>query len=57
MSILKLAERVRDLVNPQATIQHMSYREAYDDSFEDIRRRVPDLTAFVKRSVTLPALV
>ncbi len=44
VSILKLAERVRDLVNPQATIQHMSYREAYDDSFEDIRRRVPDLT-------------
>lgn len=44
VSILKLAEQVRSLVNPQAKIEFQSYRQAYDDDFEDIRRRVPDLT-------------
>lgn len=44
VSILQLAQRVIDRVNPAATIQHQSYANAYDESFEDIRRRVPDLT-------------
>jgi UDP-glucose 4-epimerase len=42
-TILQLAERVRAIVNPQAKIVHQSYVEAYDQDFEDIRRRVPDL--------------
>ncbi len=44
VSILSLAEQVRTIVNPQATIEFQSYRQAYDEDFEDIRRRVPDLT-------------
>ncbi len=44
VTILQLAQRVIDRVNPKASIDFQSYREAYDDSFEDIRRRVPDLT-------------
>lgn len=44
VSILELAERVVARVNPQAEIEFQSYSDAYDDSFEDIRRRVPDLT-------------
>ena len=44
ITILKLAETVREIVNPQAEIQFQSYSEAYDDDFEDIRRRVPDLS-------------
>ncbi len=44
VSILELAERVRARVNPQAPIQFQSYADAYDATFEDIRRRVPDLT-------------
>jgi UDP-glucose 4-epimerase len=44
VSILELAERVIARVNPDATIDFQSYSDAYDDSFEDIRRRVPDLT-------------
>jgi UDP-glucose 4-epimerase len=44
VSILELAERVVARVNPATEIQFQSYQEAYDDSFEDIRRRVPDLT-------------
>ena len=44
VSILELAERVIARVNPEAEIRFQSYAEAYDESFEDIRRRVPDLT-------------
>jgi len=44
VTILELAKRTIDRVNPKATIQFQAYNEAYDDSFEDIRRRVPDLT-------------
>jgi UDP-glucose 4-epimerase len=44
VSILELAEHVRRIVNPQATIEFQSYRQAYDEDFEDIRRRVPDLS-------------
>ena len=44
VSILSLAEQVRAVVNPNAKIEFQSYRQAYDDDFEDIRRRVPDLT-------------
>ncbi len=44
VSILELAQRVIGRVNPDATIEFQSYSDAYDESFEDIRRRVPDLT-------------
>ncbi len=44
VTILRLAEMVRDVVNPSASVQHQSYTEAYDADFEDIRRRVPDLS-------------
>ncbi len=44
LTILALAERVRAIVNPDALIQHQSYSDAYDQDFEDIRRRVPDLS-------------
>ena len=43
VSILQLARRVIDRVNPDAKIEFQAYRDAYDDSFEDIRRRVPEL--------------
>lgn len=44
VTILELAKKVRDRVNPDAEIQFQTYAEAYDASFEDIRRRVPDLS-------------
>ena len=44
ISILEMAKRVVAIVNPKATIEFQSYSQAYDDDFEDIRRRVPDLT-------------
>ena len=43
ISILEMAKRVVAIVNPAASIQFQSYSQAYDEDFEDIRRRVPDL--------------
>ena len=44
ISILEMAKRVVQIVNPDASIEFQSYAQAYDEDFEDIRRRVPDLT-------------
>ncbi len=44
VSILDMAKKVIELVNPKASITFQSYAQAYDEDFEDIRRRVPDLT-------------
>lgn len=43
ITILDLARRVVERVGSSSEIQYQSYAEAYDSSFEDIRRRVPDL--------------
>ena len=48
ISILDLAKKVRDMVNPQVEIEFQSYSDAYDKDFEDIRRRVPDLSRIRK---------
>ena len=48
VSILELANRTIDRVQSQAPIEFQSYATAYDESFEDIRRRVPDLTRIRK---------
>ena len=44
ISIESLARRVIALVNPDATLEFQSYADAYDDDFQDVRHRVPDLT-------------
>lgn len=44
ISILELAKRVIQRTGSSSEIVHQSYEEAYDASFEDIRRRVPDLS-------------
>ena len=44
VTINDLAERVRQLVNPQAAIVHVPYDEAYAPGFRDMLRRVPDIT-------------
>ena len=43
VSILDVAKQVISIVNPKASVEFQSYTEAYDEDFEDIRRRVPDL--------------
>ncbi len=44
ITIGSLAEKVRDLVDPGVSIIQVPYDEAYEEGFEDLGRRVPDLT-------------
>lgn len=44
VSILGLAERVRDAVGSSSPIEKIAYEDAYAAGFEDMFRRVPDLT-------------
>ena len=44
VSILQLAEKVIAEAATSSTIQFQSYAEAYNTDFEDIRRRIPDLS-------------
>jgi UDP-glucose 4-epimerase len=44
VTIRRLAERVRDLSGSTSAIKLVPYDEAYESGFEDMPRRVPDLT-------------
>lgn len=44
VSILEMAQRVISILGSGSSIEFQSYSQAYDDEFEDIRRRVPDLS-------------
>ncbi len=44
VSILELAERIRHLTESTSEITFMSYEKAYEEGFEDMQRRVPDIS-------------
>lgn len=44
VSIKNLAEQVIERVNPEVQIQYVDYQSAYGKDFEDVRRRVPDVS-------------
>jgi UDP-glucose 4-epimerase len=44
VSIQQLAERVIALAGSSSPVEYQSYHDAYDADFEDIRRRVPDVS-------------
>jgi UDP-glucose 4-epimerase len=44
ISILELAQRVRELTNSSSEISFVPYDEAYEEGFEDMPRRVPDIS-------------
>jgi len=44
ISIFQLAEKVKELTNSNSEIVFMPYDEAYEEGFEDMPRRVPDIT-------------
>ncbi len=50
VSIRELAERVIAAVNPSLRIEYQTYGAAYSEDFEDVRRRVPDLTR-IRRTI------
>jgi UDP-glucose 4-epimerase len=44
ITILDLAHKVREMTGSSSPIRFVPYGEAYEAGFEDMRRRVPDLT-------------
>jgi UDP-glucose 4-epimerase len=44
VSINKLARRVKEMCDSDSVIRHIPYEEAYVEGFEDMRRRVPDIS-------------
>ncbi len=44
VTILELAERVKELTGSDSEIEFIPYEVAYEKGFEDMRRRIPDLT-------------
>ena len=44
VSIRELAETVRKIVDPSVNIEYIPYDEAYAEGFEDLPRRVPDIS-------------
>jgi UDP-glucose 4-epimerase len=44
ITMLALAERIREMSGSQSPIKLIPYSEAYESGFEDMPRRVPDLT-------------
>jgi len=44
ISIMALAERIREMIDSDSEIQLVPYEEAYEAGFEDMPRRYPDIT-------------
>jgi UDP-glucose 4-epimerase len=44
ISINRLATRVKELTESASRIVHIPYEKAYTEGFEDMIRRVPDIT-------------
>lgn len=44
VTILELAERVKHLTNSESEIVFVPYDEAYEEGFEDMPRRIPDIS-------------
>jgi UDP-glucose 4-epimerase len=48
VTILELAERVKKLTGSQSEIAFVPYDKAYEEGFEDMQRRVPDISKVQK---------
>jgi UDP-glucose 4-epimerase len=55
VTVRALAERVRDLVDPGVQIVTVPYEEAYAAGFEDLGRRVPDVSRLAAAVGFVPA--
>lgn len=56
ISIRRLAEEVIARADPQAAVEFLPYSEAYGPDFEDVRRRVPDLSRLEATIHTKPKM-
>jgi len=48
VSIEELARQIIKITNSKSTIKYIPYEEAYEEGFEDMQRRVPDITKIRK---------
>ena len=44
ISIEELAKKIKQMTNSRSKIEYIDYEEAYEEGFEDMRHRKPDLT-------------
>jgi len=54
ISILNLAKKIIGITNSKSKIKIIPYFEAYEDGFEDMKRRVPDLSKLRKTIEFVP---
>ena len=50
ITIKELAEKIIERTGSKSTLKHIAYSEAYPAGFEDMQRRVPDITK-IKKSI------
>jgi UDP-glucose 4-epimerase len=50
VTVAELARRIKLMCNSKSAIEFVPYEQVYGSSFEDMRRRVPDLTK-IRRAV------
>ena len=48
ISIENLAKKIKQMTNSSSEIVHVSYDQAYEQGFEDMRRRIPDISKLSK---------
>jgi UDP-glucose 4-epimerase len=56
VTIQRLAERVRELVDPKVEIRRVPYEEAYGGGFEDLGRRAPDTSRLKSATGFAPSM-
>lgn len=56
VTIRRLAEEIISRVDSKVKIDYLPYRRAYGDDFEDVRRRVPDVTRLYETIGTKPVM-
>jgi UDP-glucose 4-epimerase len=56
VSIRRLAEEVTSRIGPRVPIEYLAYNEAYGQDFEDVRRRVPDVSRLERTIGTKPTM-
>jgi len=44
ISIMELAKKVIEITDSKSTIENIAYEKAYPEGFEDMQRRVPDIS-------------
>lgn len=56
VSIATLAQEIIQRIDPNVPIQHLDYKDAYGSDFEDVRRRVPDVSRLAETIGIKPSL-